>query len=172
MLLERYRRTVHSGDGIPVEEEHTVNEDIVPDSGHSQTSEYAELLDEHYDKIRSFTRDTDTKKTMNKQLSSTFTYGDLKNLLTEIRNEEHTAFKINIGFGAVLYDVVNKEYKYFYVSTNQLLFERAFTISTYADMNNFFHKILQLDLANNYYLKRPSSSWILAGLPNVEIRIF
>ena len=173
ILLERHRRTVHvAGGGIPIMEEHTQNEAICPDSGHSQTSEYQEVLDEHYNKIHSSTENSDTKKTINKQLTPTFTYNDLKKLLTEIRNEENTAFKINIGFGSVLYDIVNKTYRYFYVSSNQLLFERAFTVSTYADMNDFYAKILSLDLANNYYMKRPSSSWVLAGLPNVEIRIF
>ena len=82
MLLERHRRTVHVGGGIPMEE-HTQNEAICPDSGHSQTSEYQEVLDEHYSKICSFTKDSDTKKTINKQLTPTFTYNDLKKLLIE-----------------------------------------------------------------------------------------
>jgi len=32
-------------------------------------------------------------------------------------------------------------------------------------------KIINLDLTTNYYLKKPSSGWVLAGLPNVEIHI-
>ena len=63
-------------------------------------------------------------------------------------------------------------YRYFYVSSNQLLFNRAYTISTNGDMTDFFNKIISLDLTNSYYLKRPSSSWVIAGLPNIEIRIF
>ena len=153
MLLERHRRTVHSGEGIQRgETQHVVNEAIVPVSGHADTALYEETISEHYDKIRSFTKDEATKKVVNKQITPSFTYNDLKKLLMDIRNQETNAFKISIGFGSILYDAVNKQYRYFYVSSNQLLFERAFTISTYADMIDFFDKILQLDLANTYYL--------------------
>ena len=38
-------------------------------------------------------------------------------------------------------------------------------------MTNFFKKILSFDLADKYYFQRPSSGWILAGLPNLEIKI-
>ena len=38
-------------------------------------------------------------------------------------------------------------------------------------MVDFFKKILSLDLADKYYFQRPSSGWILAGLPNLEIKI-
>lgn len=34
------------------------------------------------------------------------------------------------------------------------------------------NKIINLDLATNYYLKRPTSSWVLAGITNVEIFIY
>ena len=33
-------------------------------------------------------------------------------------------------------------------------------------------KVANLDLATNYYLKKPSSGWVLAGLTNLEIFIF
>ena len=33
-------------------------------------------------------------------------------------------------------------------------------------------RIIGLDLAENYYLKRPSSGWVLAGLTNLEIKKF
>ena len=73
---------------------------------------------------------------------------------------------------AVYYDTVNQKYRYYYTSSNHLLFDRAFTVSTNHDMLDFFDKILSLDLINTYYMKRPSSGWILAGLPNIEVRIY
>ena len=33
-------------------------------------------------------------------------------------------------------------------------------------------QIINLDLATNYYLKKPSSNWVLAGIPNVKIFIY
>ena len=87
------------GDGVPMGE-HSQMESICPDTGHSETAEYQELIDEHYDKIRSFTKDYDSKKYINKQLPPTYTYSDLKKLLNDIRNEEKNAFKINLGSGS------------------------------------------------------------------------
>ena len=143
MLLERHRRRVHSGDG-QVFQDYGVNGVIVPGSGHIQTSEYQDVITDHYDKICTFTKEQGDKKTINTQISPAFTYTDLKNLFMRIRNEEKSAFKITIGFGSVLYDAINKTYRYFYVSNNQLLFDTAFTISTYGDMDNFFDKIVHV----------------------------
>ena len=110
-------------------------------------------------------------KKINRQLSSNFTYGDLKRMLDEVKSDEVGAFKINLGFGSMLYDTIDKIYRYYYVSTNHYLFDRAYTISTNRDITAFFNKILAIDLAENYYFKRPNSRWILAGLPNIEIKI-
>ena len=109
--------------------------------------------------------------TINVQIQPDFTYGDLKTLLDKVRCDEHGVFKINVGFGSMLYDTVNKIYRYYYVSSNHYLFDRAYMISSNSDMTAFLHKILSLDLSEKYYFQRPSSGWILAGLPNIEIRI-
>ena len=79
--------------------------------------------------------------------------------------------QLNIGFGSMLYDTVNQVYRYYYVSTNHYLFDRTYTISTNHDMTDLFDRILSVDLAEKYYFQRPSSGFILVGLPNVEIRI-
>ena len=110
-------------------------------------------------------------KTINKQLPTNYKYGDLKTLLDEVRRNEHDAFKINIAFWSMLYDTVNKVYRYYYISTNHYLFDRAFAISTNHDMTDFFDMILSLNLAEKYYFQRPSSGWVLVGVPNVEIRV-
>ena len=79
------------------------------------------------------------------------------------------AFKLNIGFGVMLYKAATKEYRYFYSSGNSFLFDRAITIASNDDIEALMKRILELDLLENYYLKRPSSGWTLAGLPNVEL---
>ena len=75
---------------------------------------------------------------MNKELTSNVTYSNLKELLYEVRRNERDAFKINIGFGSMQYDTVNKVYRYYCVSYNHYLFDRAFTISTNDKMTDFF----------------------------------
>ena len=76
-----------------------------------------------------------------------------------------------IGFGSTLYDTVNKVYRYYYISTNYYLFDRAYTISTNHDMTDFFDRIFSLNLDEKYYFQRPSSGWVLVGLFNVEMQV-
>ena len=86
--------------------------------------------------------------------------------------ENGRAFKINLGFGCMLFHTINRVVRYYHVSTYHFLFSRSFTISSHTDMNDFFAKMSGLDIANRYYMQRPSSGWVLAGVPNLEIRIY
>ena len=175
--MEQHKLRVHTGRGlnqrpltIPTD---TVDLDtpILPPTGHYETDEYRSALDEHADTIRSQTTNGSEGKKVNVEIPPTYSYRELKALLDEVRREEHGAFKINLGFASMLFDTVNQVYRYFYVSHNHYLFDRAFTISTNRDMTTFFDKILSLQLTDKYYFQRPSSGWVLAGLPNLEIRV-
>ena len=85
---------------------------------------------------------------------------------------EVSVFKINLGFGVVLYNTIQQLFKYHYVSNNSYLFEKSVTISNPSDMEFFFEKIKNLNIAEKYFYERPSSAWVLAGAPNVEIKIY
>ena len=98
-------------------------------------------------------------KIINRQIDSIFTYGDLEKLFIDIYSEQQNAFKVNFGFGFILYDTINEQFKYFYNSSNNMLFEHAITIADRQDLAKFLKKIINLDLATNYYLKKPSSGW-------------
>ena len=45
------------------------------------------------------------------------------------------------------------------------------TIARVGDIDKLMKKILDLDLVNNYYMSRPSSSWTMAGLSNIRLAI-
>ena len=109
---------------------------------------------------------------VNKEIDPSFTYTDLEKIITDIYAAQPTAFKLNLSFAFILYDTINHEYRYYYNSANNMLFEKAITISDRQDLESLMKKIVNLDLATNYYLKKPSSSWVLCGLTNVEIQIF
>ena len=113
-----------------------INTPIIPETGHSHASEYQEKMNEHYTTMH-FSSGHGWK-TINKQTSPNFTHGDLESLLEELRRGECGVFKINLGFGSMLYDTVNQVYRYFYVSSNHFLFERTFTISTNRDLADFY----------------------------------
>ena len=74
-----------------------------------------------------------------------------------------------MGIGFILYNTVAEEYKYHYVSTNNLLFEKAVTIVDRKDITDLMRHIISLDLATNFDLKKLSSGWVLAGLTNIHI---
>ena len=157
--MQQHKLTDHVGGAVhsPETEDAHLDMPIFPDNGHASTAEYQQMIDEHYETIRTNTTQKNNWKKINQKLSVNFTYRDLKQLLDEVRRDEYGVFKINIGFGSMLYNTVNHTYRYFYVSTNHYLFDRAYTISTNRDMTNFFKKILSLDLADKYYFQRPSS---------------
>ena len=67
---------------------------------------------------------------------------------------------------------VTEEYRYFYPSSNNLLFDRAVTVSTTYDLQKLIKRIMALDLEESYYMNRPSSGWTFLGLPNILIKIF
>ena len=130
------------------------------------------MLKKHEGDIQSYEKITSRYKVVNRKIKPSFSYLDLNDLLSTIFDNQKSAFKVSIGFGFILLNPIQKEYKYYYVSTNNLLFEKAFTITNQRDLTHFMKKIMGLDLTTNYYLKRPSSGWVLAGLTNVQIRIF
>ena len=171
--MEQHKLTEHTASGISSSEAPNtdLNTPTFPNTGHPEAEEYREKLNEHYDVIRTQTNTGKKWKNINIQISPNFTYKDLKLLLERVQRNEVGVFKINLGFGSMLYDTINRVYRYYYVSHNHYLFDRAFTISTNRDMTDFFNKILSLDLADKYYFQRPSSGWVLAGLPNIEIRL-
>ena len=53
-----------------------------------------------------------------------------------------------------------------------MLFERAFTVSEVSDLRILIQKIIDLDLGEIYYMRRPDSSWMLSSIPNIELAIF
>ena len=122
--------------------------------------------------IKDFTDQHNKYKIINKEIPTDYTYANLLNDLIELKTGMTDAFRINIAFGFTLFNPKDEEYKYYYASNNNFLFETAYQISVNQDLKKFFHKVVGLDLVTNYYLKKPSSEWIVAGLNNVSFFIF
>ena len=80
--------------------------------------------------------------------------------------------KFKIGFGIVLKNVLTSEYRYYYVSTNHLLFNRAKTISTLSAVKDIIKEIYDMNISEHYYMLRPSSGWRLAKITNVLFKLF
>ena len=79
--------------------------------------------------------------------------------------------KSGLGFGYVFFNPISQQYKYYYVLENNMLFDKAFTIASKADLDKFMQKVIAVDLPTNCYLSKPSSGWILSSITNVQIKI-
>jgi len=148
-----------------------LNQIIYGRTGFEICSGYKQTIKNHINLIKTDYRKSKYKEITNTKISYGFTYDHLYEILKRIYRNQENAFKVNTGFGFVLFNTVDNIFKYYYVSNNQLLFQNAISISCEKDLQKFIAKIINLDLATNYYLKKPSSGWVLAGLPNVEIHI-
>ena len=167
----------HAGSGIGTDRQPQspteLSVPIIGVTGYEEQPGHQNMMHEHESIIQPQTRDRTDWKKMNIQIPPSFSYADLRSILNDIMTgEKGKAFKINLGFGCMLYHTINRVFRYYYVSTNHFLFNRAYTISSHSDMTDFFNKIYGLDIANRYYMQRPSSGWVLAGVPNLEIRIY
>lgn len=164
---QQHLRTVSKDDKIV-----DLEQQIQPATGYESYDGFIELVEEKDYDIGTKTTTSQFKDTYNLKIDSNYTYENLQEVLYGIYRSQKNTFKINLAFGFILYHIITGEFKYYYVSSNSFLFDRAITISSIEDLNNFMRKVINLDLATNYYLKKPSSSWVLAGLTNVQICIY
>ena len=169
--LRQHSATFHLGGGIAAQPA-DLNQPIVGQTPYQESAAYEEVLAQHQDVIKSDEINRTLWKRINCEIDPGFTYGNLKSLLDELMDKEVSVFEINIGFGVILYNTIEQVYKYFYVSNNSYLFEKSVTISNRSDMEKFFEKIKDKNIAEKYFYQRPSSPWVIVGVPNVEIKIY
>ena len=179
--LECHQRTDHpvqTGQGAPVDDaawkEALQQPLVIIDKGHLLTEEYKVVKQAHAREIEDRVEGIEgVYQKVNKEIDPDFTYGDLyKLLLTQLEKQDGHAFKVNLGFGFILFHIHTGEYRYYYNSTNNMLFERAFTVNEISDIRALIQRIIDLDLGETYYMRRPDSSWMLSSLPNIELSIF
>ena len=166
--LQRHLRTIKK----PVEKIPDLNQQILEPTGYENKKGFKDTIKQHINEIIDSHKTTKLYEVLNKQITSSYTYKDLHELLLDIYTKHKCPYKINLGMGYVLYNIIEKQYKYHYVSTNNLLFDYAQTIANKKDINKLMKRIISLDLATTYYFKRPNSNYTMGGLINLEIRIF
>ena len=143
---------------------------VVIDKVHLLTEEYKAVKQAHAREIGDRLEGIEgVYQKVNKEIDLDFTYGDLyKLLLTQLERQDGHAFKVNLGFGFILFHIHTGEYRYYYNSTNSMLFERAFTINEINDVRTLIQRIIDLDLGETYYMRRHDSNWMLSSLPNID----
>ena len=164
---QQHLRTVSKDESKTID----LKQQIHPATPYESLDGFQELVAEKDNDIRTRTTTSEFKDTYNLKIDSNYTYQDLRDKILEIYKSQQN-FKMNLAFGFILYQIVTGQFKYYYVSSNNFLFDRAITISSIEHLNKFMKKVVNLDLATNYYLKKPSSNWVLAGLTNEQICIY
>ena len=165
--LQRHLRTIKK----PVEKIPDLNQQILEPTGYENKKDFKDIVKQHINEIKDSHKITKLYEVINKQITSSYTYKDLHDLLLDIYSKHKSPYKINLGMGYILYNIIEKQYKYHYVSTNNLLFNYAQTIDNKKDINKLMKRIISLDLVTTYYFKRPTSNWTMGGLINLEIQI-
>ena len=156
--LNSHKRSIHIPD---------INQEIyTPDHVDYQKviDQNIKLIQDRIDKRKLYT-------VYNKQIDSSFTYQKLYDLYLDIYQKLKSSFRTNLGFGYILHNRISAEYKYHYVSDNNLVFERMPTIRKREDIAKLMKGIISADLPTTYFLSRPTSNWNLTALTNVEIKV-
>jgi DNA-directed RNA polymerase subunit RPC12/RpoP len=167
--FQKHLRSIRNetDDSIP-----DLDQQIYPPTGHEDDEGYIDIIEQKGNEINDRRKKTALYEEINKQIDPSYTYRDINDLLLDLYSKRKNAFKINIGFGFVLYNHLTEEYKYYYISNNNLLFEIPVLICNRNDISDLMKHIVSLDLATNFYLQKPSSAWTLAGLTNINVFIF
>ena len=162
-----YQRHIRSLRDITDDTIRDLKQRIYPETGYEDEDGYQEVIEKKINEIRNRTKGHKHYQVINEQIDPNFNYNDINRFLLDYYTNHTNGFKVNLGFGYVLYHTISEIYKYHYVSTNNLLFEKAVVITCRKDISDLMNHIISLDLATNYYLKKPSSGWVLAGLTNI-----
>ena len=126
---------------------------ILGDTKYQRRKGYITEINANMSQIRDRTKNRPNWSRINRRISSEFTYQNLKQMLLDIMKREVASFKINLGFGCMLYHAVHKTFRYFYVSNNLFLFDKAFTIS----------HIYQLFLTPRYFYQAAFQHFSIPG---------
>ena len=118
--IEKHLRTVNIAKDSPIDYEKCIHEK----TGYEDDPRFEELVEAKWEHICDQITKYSNHQIINKKICPDFTYGDLDDLLSELYTKQTNSFKLNLGIGFILYNLKKDEYKYHYVSANNLLFKR------------------------------------------------
>ena len=167
---------VHKGGAVesPEDEEYSsiLKQTINPPTVLQNNKDYEEIIEKNKHLIKDNVNDRTVYMTVNKELNPGFTYEYLRNQIVKALKKHGKSAKLNIGFGFVLKHNITGEYRYYYPSTNTMLFNIAKTISKMSDVKDIVKEMYDINIAEHYYMMRPSSSWTLVRITNVLFKLY
>ena len=169
-----HRIVEHRGGQVEAEEDpeyESILKQVVYPPSVFEDEGFEKIVEENVSNIKDKIVERKVYMTVNKELTPNFTYGDLNDIIKQAVVKKGKSCRFNIGFGFILKHNVTNEYRYYYVSTNHYLFQKARTISVMGDIKDIIKTIFDMNIGEHYYMQRPASSWALAGITNVEFKL-
>ena len=97
----------------------------------------------------------------------------IKEKILEILSMQKEKYKINASFGSLLYNIENKDVRYFHASQNNfLIFEKPREIGNKKDEEQFISDFFESELHDLSLLKRENTKWRILIICNVTLYIF
>jgi hypothetical protein len=90
----------------------------------------------------------------------------------DIYAERQNAFKINISFGLILYNVETREYRYFIAYNNDQVFPFPIQIVRREDLEKLKKKLTEMNIANYILRQRPNTKFKPVLITNVHFNIY
>ena len=146
--LQLHLRTIKK----PIDKIPDLNQQILEPTGYENKKGFKDTIQHHINEIKDNHKTTKLYEVINKQITSSYTYKNLQELLLDIYSKHKCLYKVNLGIGYILYNIIEKQYKYHYVSTNNLLFDYAQTIASKKDINKLMKRII-IRFTNNLLLE-------------------
>ena len=98
---------------------------------------------------------------------------NIKEKIEDILSEQKEKYKINASFGSLLYNIENREVRYFHASQNNfLIFEKPIEINKKSDENDFLEQFFNKEISDLSLMKRENTKWKLLYICNVTIYLF
>ena len=92
--------------------------------------------------------------------------------LKEVLANYSKAIKVNVAFGFILQDRVNKELKFFHPSNNTMVFKQPRLVNSTNDVTSILDDIEKEDLFEYARQQRPSTRWIVERIICIRFDIY
>ena len=99
-------------------------------------------------------------------------YKEIRGHVTQIYNEQNVTFRINLAFGMILFNSQTGEYRYFIPYYNSRILTYPYMISKRANINSLMNKLASIDMIEKARANRPSTSWTLVFITNIQYNVF
>ena len=99
-------------------------------------------------------------------------YEEIQSHIEDIYEQQSTAFKINLSFGLILYNIDTKSYRYFIPFHNSRAMKFPRLISGRRSITLMMNTLKKMDIIELARKDRPSSAWSLAFITNINYYVY